>query len=97
MTINKAYLGALRATVTYTDIPVMNPRLYNMFPGPPETFSWHIGSFPGPFLMEILIFSAYSWSVESFSMSSYMFPGSQNRFPEPPDTCLLYTSPSPRD
>ena len=56
MTINKAYLGALRATVTLTYIPVMTPGLYDTFPGPPETFPGHIGWFPGPFLMEILIF-----------------------------------------
>ena len=49
MTISKAYLGAIRATVTLTYIPVMTPGLYDMFPG-------HIGSFPGRFWMEILIF-----------------------------------------
>ena len=56
MTINKAYLGALRATVTLTYIPVMTPGLYDTFPGPPETFPGHIGLFPGRFWMEILIF-----------------------------------------
>ena len=56
MTINKAYLGALRATVTLTYIPVLTPGLYDTFPGSPETFPGHIGSFPGRFWMEILIF-----------------------------------------
>ena len=56
MTINDAYLVALRATVTLTYIPVMTPGLYDTFPGPPETFPGHIGSFPGRFWMEILIF-----------------------------------------
>ena len=56
MTINKVYLGALRATVTLTYIPVLTPGLYDTFPVSPETFPGHIGSFPGPFLMEILIF-----------------------------------------
>ncbi len=56
MTINEAYLVALRATVTLTYIPVMTPGLYDRFPGPPETFLENIGWFPGPFLMEILIF-----------------------------------------
>ena len=56
MTINKAYLVALRATVTLTYIPVMTPGHYDMFPGLPETFPGNIGSFPGPFFMEILIF-----------------------------------------
>ena len=56
MTINEAYLVALRATVTLTYIPVMTPGLYDRFPGPPETFPENIGWFPGPFLMEILIF-----------------------------------------
>ena len=45
MTINKAYLGALRATVTLTYIPVMTPGLYDTFPGPPETFPGHIRCF----------------------------------------------------
>ena len=41
MTINGAYLVALRATVTLTYIPVMTPGLYDTFPGPPETFPGH--------------------------------------------------------
>ena len=49
MTINKAYLVALGATVTLTYIPVMTPGLYDTFPGPPETFPGHIRWFPGPF------------------------------------------------
>ena len=48
MTINKAYLVALGATVTLTYIPVMTPGLYDTFPGPPETFLGHIRWFPGP-------------------------------------------------
>ena len=56
MTINEAYLVALKATVKQTYIPVMTPGHYDTFPGPPETFPGHIGWFPGPFLMEILIF-----------------------------------------
>ena len=81
MTINKAYLGTLRATVTLTYIPVLTPGLYDTFPGSPETFPGHIGSFPGRFWMKILIFyhilvRRYSESVETFFMSRYMFPGS---------------------
>ena len=49
MTIYKAYLVALRATVTLTYIPVMTPGLYDTFPG---TFPGHIRSFPGPFFDE---------------------------------------------
>ena len=49
MTVNKSYLVALGATVTLTYIPVMTPRLYDTFPGPPETFPEHIRWFPGPF------------------------------------------------
>ena len=56
MTIYKADLVALRATVTLTYIPVMTPGLYDTFPGPPGTFPGHIRWFPGPFLMKILIF-----------------------------------------
>ena len=57
MTINEAYLVALMATVvTLTYITVMTPGLYDRFPGPPKTFLENIGWFPGPFLMEILIF-----------------------------------------
>ena len=56
MTINKAYLVALRATVTLTYIPVMTPGHYDTYPGLPEIFPGNIGSFPGRFLMEILIF-----------------------------------------
>ena len=53
MTINKAYLVALRATVTLSYIPVMTPGLFDKIPGPPETFLGHIRQFPGPFFMEI--------------------------------------------
>ena len=53
MTINEAYLVALRATVTLTHIPVMTPGLNATFPETPETFPGHIGSFPGPLWMEI--------------------------------------------
>ena len=49
MTIYKAYLVALRATVTLTYIPVMSPGLYDTFTGPPGTFPGHIRWFPGPF------------------------------------------------
>ena len=56
MTINEAYLVALRATVPITYISLITPGLYDTFPGPPETFPGHIRLFPGPFLMEILIF-----------------------------------------
>ena len=52
MTIYKAYLVALRATVPLTFIPVMTTALYDTFPGPPGTFSGHIRSFPGPFFDE---------------------------------------------
>ena len=56
MTINEAYLVALRATVPITYISLITPGLYDTFPGPPETFPVHVRWFPGPFLMEILIF-----------------------------------------
>ena len=56
MTINEAYLVALRATITLTYVPVMTPGLYDTFPAHPETFPGHIGWFPGPFWMEILTF-----------------------------------------
>ena len=56
MTINEAYLVALRATITVTYVPVMTPGLYDTFPAPPETFPGHIGWFPGPFLVEIWTF-----------------------------------------
>ena len=49
MTINKAYLVALGATVTLTYISVMTPGLYDTFPGPAETCPGHIRGFPGPF------------------------------------------------
>ena len=52
MTIYKAYLVALRATVTLTYIPVMTPGLYDTFPGPPGTFPGHIRTFPRPFFDE---------------------------------------------
>ena len=42
MTINKAYLVALGATVTLTYIPVVAPGLYGTVPGAPETFPGHI-------------------------------------------------------
>ena len=57
MTIKEAYLVALRATINLTYVPVMTPGLYDMFPVHPETFPGYIGSFPGPFLIEILIFN----------------------------------------
>ena len=44
MTINKAYLVALRATVTLTSIPGMAPGLYDMFPGPPDMSPGYSGS-----------------------------------------------------
>ena len=47
MSINEAYLVALRATVTLTYIPVMAPGLYDTFPWPPQTFPGHIRWFPG--------------------------------------------------
>ena len=56
MSVSEAYLFALSATVTLTYIPVMAPGLYDTFPWPPETFPGHIRWFPGPFLIEILIF-----------------------------------------
>ena len=56
MNIYKAYLVALRATVTLTYIPVMTTGLYDTFPGPPDTFPVYIGPCPGLLLMEILIF-----------------------------------------
>ena len=43
MTINKAYLAALRATVTLTSIPGMAPGPYDMFP---DSFPGYIGPFP---------------------------------------------------
>ena len=43
MTINKAYLVALRATVTLTSIPGMAPGPYDMFP---DSFPGYIGPFP---------------------------------------------------
>ena len=52
MTVYKAYLVALRATVTLTFIPVMTPGLYDRFPGSPGTFPGHIRWFPGPFFDE---------------------------------------------
>ena len=52
MTIYKADLVALRATVTLTYIPVMTPGLYDTFLGPPGTFPGHIRWFPGPFFDE---------------------------------------------
>ena len=52
MTIYKAYLVALRATVTLTYIPVMIPGLHDTFPWPPGTFPGHIRWFPGPFFDE---------------------------------------------
>ena len=50
MTINKAYLVALRATVTLTSIPGMAPGLYDMFPD----------SFPGQ--LGILVRFLISWT-----------------------------------
>ena len=60
MTINKAYLGALRATVTLNYIPVMTLRLHDMFPSTPDMFPGHIGPFPGLLFVEILIFNPRS-------------------------------------
>ena len=54
MTINKAYLVALRATVTLTSILGMAPGPYDMFP---DSFPGYIGPFPGLLLTEILIFN----------------------------------------
>ena len=48
-TINEAYLVALTATVTLTYITLMTPGLFDTFPGPSETFPWHIRWFPGQF------------------------------------------------
>ena len=45
MTINEAYLVALRATVTLTYIPEMAPGFYDTFPWHPETFPGHIRLF----------------------------------------------------
>ena len=45
MTINEAYLVALRATATCNYIPVMTHGLYDTFPGTPDTFPGHIGPF----------------------------------------------------
>ena len=42
MTIYKAYLVALRATVTLTYIPVMTPGLYDKIPGLPEINPVHM-------------------------------------------------------
>ena len=49
MTINEAYLVALRATVPITYISLITPGLYNTFPGPPETVPGHIKWFPRQF------------------------------------------------
>ena len=51
MTINEAYLVALRATITVTYVPVMTPGLYDTFPAHPETFPGHIGWFPGLYII----------------------------------------------
>ena len=56
MTINEAYLVALRATVTLTYIPVITLGLCDTFPGLPKKIPENIGWFPGSFLMKILIF-----------------------------------------
>ena len=45
MTINEAYLVALRATVTINYIPVTTPGLIERFAGTPDTFPGHIGPF----------------------------------------------------
>ena len=90
MTINKAYLVALRATVPITYISLITPGLYDTFPGPPETFPGHIRWFPGQFHWNIDILRQinhrFSGFVESFCVSSNMFPGSPNRIPGPPGT-----------
>ena len=49
MTINEAYLVALRATVPIIYISLITPGLYDTFPGPPETFPGHIRWFPAQF------------------------------------------------
>ena len=54
MTINEAYLVALKTTVISTYIPVMNPGLYDTLP---ESFLGYISPFPGLLLTEILIFN----------------------------------------
>ena len=56
MTINEAYLVALRATITLTYVPVMTPGLIDTFPAHPVTFPGHIGWVSGPFLVEIWTF-----------------------------------------
>ena len=76
MTINETYLVTLRATVTSTYIPLMTLGVYDTFPGPRETF-------PGHIRLLILTFSGF---VESFCVSSNMFPGFPNRIPGPPGT-----------
>ena len=48
MIVKEAYSVVHGATVTLNYIPVMTPGLYDTFPG-------HIGWFPGPFMMELLM------------------------------------------
>ena len=64
MTINEAYLVALKTTVISTYIPVMNPGLYDTFP---ESFPGYIGQFPGHLLTEIL-FLTVDWSRKPSDM-----------------------------
>ena len=60
MIANEAYLDGLGATVTLNYIPVMTPRLHDMFPSTPDMFPGHIGPFPGLLFVEILIFNPRS-------------------------------------
>ena len=60
MTVNEAYLVAPVATVILNHIPVMTPRLHDMFPSTPDMFPGHIGPFPGLLFVEILIFNPRS-------------------------------------
>ena len=43
MTVNEIYLVVLGDTVTLNYIPAMTPRLYDTFPGTPDTYPGHIG------------------------------------------------------
>ena len=60
MTVNEAYLVSPVATVILNYIPVMTPRLYEMFPSTPDMFPGHICTFPGLLFVEILIFNPRS-------------------------------------
>ena len=91
MTINKAYLGTLRAMVTLTYIPVITSGLYDTFPGSPETFPWHIWSFPGRFWMEILIFTIYTEREREINLSNSLglYYGKSQNFYEEQSFCRL--------